>query len=68
MKRVKAWIGKERNRAYLYRVVVGAGAVAFFYGLVSAEEVAVWSGLVATAFVLPAANTSTAPKPDERGA
>jgi hypothetical protein len=50
---------QERTRAYIYRVLTGAGVVAFSYGLISAEEIAVWSGLVATVFVLPAANTST---------
>ncbi len=59
MKPLKAWLATERNRAYIYRVLSGGGVVALFYGLVSAEEVAVWSGLVAAVFVLPAANTST---------
>lgn len=59
MKTIKNWLSTERNRAYIYRVLSGGGVVALFYGLVSAEEVAVWSGLVATVFVLPAANTST---------
>ena len=59
MKRVTGWFGQERNRAYLYRLAAAGGGVAFFYGLVTAEEIAVWSGLVATAFALPAANTST---------
>jgi hypothetical protein len=49
----------EANRAYVYRVLVGAGVVAVSYGLVTAEEVAVLAGFVATLFVLPAANTST---------
>ncbi len=59
MTKIKAWFKTERNRAYIYRTLVGAGAVAFSYGLVTAEEIAVWSGFVATLFVLPAANTST---------
>lgn len=67
MSKLSAWFGRERNRAYVYRVVVAAGAVAASYGVVSGADVALWSGLVATAFLLPAANTSTA-KPDERGA
>jgi hypothetical protein len=49
----------EANRAYVYRALVGAGAVAMFYGFVTAEELAVLGGFVATLFVLPAANTST---------
>lgn len=59
MTRVIAWFARERNRAYLYRVLASGGAVALFYGVASSDEVAVWSGLVATAFALPAANTST---------
>ncbi len=59
MKTLKAWLSTERNRAYIYRVLSGGGLVAVSYGLVTAEEVVLWSGLVATVFVLPAANTST---------
>jgi hypothetical protein len=65
MKKLIASLKKERTRAYLYRVFTGAGLVALGYGVVSAEEVALWSGLVATVFVLPAANTSTERKPFE---
>jgi hypothetical protein len=57
--RVIAWIKRERNRAYLYRLATAGGGVALFYGLVSKDEVAVWAGLVATGFGLPAANTTT---------
>lgn len=47
-------------RAYIYRVLLAAGAVAAFYGLMSGEELAVWGGLAATALmVLPTANTPT---------
>lgn len=53
------WIRRERNRAYLYRVATAAGVVAVGYGLLTAEEVALWAGLVATTFALPAANTTT---------
>lgn len=63
MKRITAWFGQERNRAYLYRVLVAGGGVAAAYGLVTSEDVAVVAGFVATLFLLPAANTST--KPDE---
>ena len=53
------FIKTEAFRAYIYRVLVGAGVVALFYGLVTAEELAVLGGFIATLFVLPAANTST---------
>lgn len=59
MKSIRKWFGQERNRAYLYRVATGAGGVAVFYGALTAEEVVLWAGLVGTAFILPAANTST---------
>jgi hypothetical protein len=54
---------QERTRAYLYRVLSGAGLVALGYGLLSAEEVALWTGLVGTIFALPAVNTSTQRRP-----
>lgn len=61
MSKIRAWFGLERNRAYLYRVFAAAGVVAASYGVVSGEDVALLSGLVATVFALPAANTSTKP-------
>lgn len=52
-------LADQRTRGYLYRIIVAAGTVALFYGLLSATEVAVWAGLVATLFAVPAANTPT---------
>lgn len=55
------FIPSPKGRAYIYRVLVAAGPVALLYGLLSAEEIAVWLGLGATilspAGVLAAANT-----------
>lgn len=52
-------LANQKVRAYLYRVLCAAGAVALFYGLMSAEEVAVWAGAVAVLFGVPAYNTPT---------
>lgn len=50
----------EKVRAYVYRILVGLGAVAACYGWLSGEEIATWLGLAAIVFnVLPTANTST---------
>lgn len=50
----------ESRRAYIYRVLAAAGAIAFGYGLVSSEELATWLGAAAVVLnVLPIANTST---------
>jgi hypothetical protein len=50
----------EQIRAYVYRILMAAGAVAMFYGILSNEELAVWLGLASVALnVLPATNTST---------
>lgn len=50
----------EQIRAYVYRILMAAGAVAMFYGILSNEELAVWLGLAGVALnVLPATNTST---------
>lgn len=51
----------QTARAYIYRLVLAGGAVAAFYGWLSAEEVAVWGGFAATALGvgLAAANTPT---------
>lgn len=57
LRQLVAFVRKQSTRAYAYRVVTGAGVIASFYGLLTAEEVALWAGLVATLFVVPAANT-----------
>lgn len=52
----------EIRRAWIYRVLIAAGAVAAGYGLLSDNEIALWAGLVATVLnIMPAANTSTHP-------
>lgn len=50
----------EQKRAYIYRILIAIGTVATGYGLITADQVALWLGL-ATAIlnVMPAANTST---------
>lgn len=46
-------------RAYIYRVLLAAGAVGVFYGLISSEELAIWGGLIVVVLnILPTANTS----------
>lgn len=50
----------QKRRAYIYRVALAAGAVAVFYGLITADELAIWAGAIATVLmVLPTANTPT---------
>ena len=48
----------ETQRAYTYRILIAVGTLATGYGLLSANEVALWLGL-ATAIlnIMPAANT-----------
>lgn len=53
-------IPSEKVRAYIYRILVGLGAVAACYGWLTGEEIATWLGLAAIVFnVLPSANTTT---------
>lgn len=59
MSKIRNWFARERNRAYVYRVIVAGGVMAVAYGWVTSEDVAVVSGFIATLFVLPAGNTST---------
>ena len=50
----------ERTRAYIYRVLIAVGALVIGYGLLSADEVALWLGLAGVVLnLMPAANTST---------
>jgi hypothetical protein len=58
---IVSWL-TEPVRAWLYRVLVAAGALLLVYGVLSAEEAAAWTGLaVALCNVTPAAHTSTTP-------
>lgn len=60
---MKMNIPSEKTRAYIYRVLVGLGAVALTYGLLSANEIATWLGLAGIVFnVMPTANTTTKDK------
>lgn len=52
----------ERRRAYIYRVLMAVGALVTGYGLLSANEIALWLGLAAVVLnIMPTANTSTHP-------
>jgi hypothetical protein len=48
----------ETTRAYIYRILIALGTVATGYGLITADQIALWLGL-ATAIlnIMPAANT-----------
>lgn len=53
----------QKRRAYAYRATMAAGGVAVFYGVISAQELVVWGGAIATVLmVLPVANTPTNPE------
>lgn len=50
----------EPVRAWIYRVLIAAGAVVTYYGVLQANEVAVWLGLASVVFnTMPALNTTT---------
>lgn len=54
----------QKTRAYIYRVLLALFPLVGFYGLLSADEVALWLGVAGTALnILPTMNTTT--KPDE---
>jgi len=49
----------ETTRAYIYRILIAAGTVAMAYGLITADQIAVWLGLATAVLnIMPAANTS----------
>lgn len=57
---MKSVMPSEQIRAYIYRLLIAAGGIAMFYGIVTNEELAVWLGFASVALnVLPATNTST---------
>lgn len=54
----------EPVRGWIYRVLVAVGLLLVGYGVISAEQWALWAGvLVAVLNVMPSANTSVK-KPD----
>lgn len=48
------WIPRPELRAWLYRVLAAAGPIVVFYGLMTAEEAALWIGLGGTVLATPA--------------
>ena len=49
----------EQVRGYIYRVLLGVGAVVGMYGIMDDNEVATWLGLAAIVLnIMPATNTS----------
>lgn len=57
-----------KQRAYAYRVLLAAAAVAAFYGLITSEELAVWAALAATALGTTGAALNTSTKRDDTSA
>lgn len=52
----------ETTRAYIYRILIALGTIATGYGLITADEVALWLGLATTVLnIMPAANTKIDP-------
>lgn len=50
----------EHTRAYIYRVLIAAGALAAGYGLIADNQLSLIAGLAAAVLnIMPAANTST---------
>jgi hypothetical protein len=59
MEKIKS-IFTQEIRAYIYRILIGLGAVVTFYGFMSQEEVTLWLGLALVVLnIMPAANTTT---------
>lgn len=54
---------KETTRAYIYRILAAVGAVVMGYGMITANELALWLGLATAVLnIMPSANTSTKEK------
>lgn len=50
----------EKVRAYIYRVLLAVSPLVAFYGLLSADEIALWLGVASTVLnIMPVLNTST---------
>lgn len=50
----------EKTRAYIYRILIAVGTLVVGYGLITANELALWLGLATAVLnIMPAGNTST---------
>lgn len=58
----------ERVRAYIYAVLTAAVPLLIGYGILTAEQAALWLGLAAAALGLGLATANTSTKPNQRGA
>ena len=50
------WIPRPEIRRWIFRVVIAVGPIVVFYGLMTADEVALWIGLGGTILGTPAAS------------
>lgn len=66
MTRLLVWLRRERNRAYLYRGLVGTAPVAVAYGYVSDQEAVVLLGFAGAWLGVGLATTNTSTKEDAR--
>ena len=57
------WVPNPAIRAWLYRIIAAAGPIVVFYGLMSADEAALWTGLGATILGTPTATLAAANTP-----
>lgn len=48
----------KKLRAWIYSLIVAAGPLVIFYGVASADEVALWLGLGGTVLGVPAGSTA----------
>lgn len=56
----------ESTRGYIYRILVAIGTLVAGYGLLTADELALWLGVITAALnIMPSANTSVEKKDEE---
>ena len=61
MNKIIGWFKVEAHRAYIYNVMIAAGALLLGYGILTAVQVALWIGLGGSLLgnVLARGNTTT---------
>lgn len=60
------WVPRPEVRAWIYGILAAAGPVAVVYGLVTAEQVALWLGLGGAILGIPAGALAAANTPKKR--
>lgn len=60
MDKIVIFFSDQKNRAYIYRVLVAVGLLLAGYGYITGEQLTLWGGVLTSALnIMPTLNTTT---------